>query len=105
MVVGDSVFKTWFNKTKVKYFRIVNDKDIVPKMGDGMIFHHAGVLVFINEDGLWFDPKDTAAISGASHHSTSEMISDHCITHYEEILESFTASCQSQWIAPGGELD
>jgi len=93
-ISGMSDFRDYYNVAVKGFWRVVNDKDIIPRLGCSVGYRHVGQTVFINSERLWI-LGDLDAVQCDSEGGVLERLSDHYTTTYSRLLDLF----QATWVA------
>ena len=93
--LGDQAFAHEYNDLVPETWRCVQDQDIVPSLNFNFPVYkyaHVGTNVFLNEHGLWINPKDEVLEVETDDGTLMELLNDHFITGYRELLLNFEAT-------------
>lgn len=77
---GDSLFVNLLRSRVPTYYRVANDRDVVPHLP--LDYKHGGMLAWIDHEGIVTWPGDEPY-----HLDLFENVSDHEIEHYISLLE------------------
>jgi len=91
---GTKPFAMDFSKTVQHCYRFVNDEDLVPRLSSFAFYtkmvgglHHVGVEILMDEDYFVLNPAaDKRALMTDPSYYNSEMITDHTIDRYHELI-------------------
>jgi hypothetical protein len=94
-IVGNTTFKREYDALIPHTYRLVNDRDMIPQLGVAWPtnlagFNHVGKLVFMNDLGVWLDPKP-AVLRINTGQQIAERATDHLTGNYMKIIKKYRA--------------
>jgi hypothetical protein len=108
--IGDDTFKADFDKKIPSFFRMVNDRDLIPHFQSPLMgYRHVGILCHMTDKDLFFDMEpvhvdigykeddENASIlddMSALASQQSERLSDHACSGYYGLISMYTAIVQ-----------